>query len=96
MPDMASPTTSNPFGLTPSTQAFMSGLQGLSSSLNAGQPTGGANYMRPAGGMAFGQGSPVASQLLQTLIQMRANQAAGLGAPYAQGVRMPTVSLLNG
>jgi len=99
MADMTAPTTANPFGLTPSTQAFMQGLQGLSSTLNAGQPggTGGANYMRPAGGMAFNQGSPAqAGQLLQMLIQMRANQAAALGAPFQQGTRLPAVSLLNG
>lgn len=88
-----STTAANPYGLTPSMQAWMQGLSGLSNTLNQ-QSTGGANFMRPNPGMAWSQGTP--NNLLETILQMRQAQAQGLGAPYQYGVAMPRVSLLSG
>jgi hypothetical protein len=81
----------------PSAQAWMAALQGLGTNLQAtGGAPGGANFMRANPGSAWSPGSPNAASLLATLMQMRANQATSLGAPYQPGVKMPTVSLLNG
>ena len=55
--------------------------------------TSSAGYMRsgPAPQMVPGQ----ANNLLSTILQMRANQAAALGQPFQTGVQAPRVSLLR-
>ncbi len=52
-----------------------------------------SGYMRsgPAPQMAPGQ----PNNLLSTILQMRANQAAAMGQPFQTGVQAPRVSLLR-
>jgi hypothetical protein len=59
----------------------------------AGPGAGSAAYMRqgPAPQMAPGQ----PNNLLMTILQMRANQAAAMGQPFQTGVQAPRVSLLR-
>lgn len=87
------PSTSNPFGLGPNTQALMQSLAGMGQALGATSPNSAA-YARGSPGMAYSQGQP--NNLLETILQMRAAQSLGLGAPYQQGTAMPRVSLLSG
>jgi hypothetical protein len=87
------PTAANPYGLTPQLQGLMSGLGGLSSTLNQASGAS-ANYMRPNPPASFTPGQP--NNLLLQILQMRQALTQGLGAPYGAGVGMPRASLLAG
>ena len=52
-----------------------------------------AGYMRAGPSPQLSPGG--ANNLLSTILQMRANQAAALGQPYQTGVAAPQVSLLR-
>jgi hypothetical protein len=93
-PAVQSPTTADPYALSPSTMAFIKSLQGLGSAIGSVGPPASANYMRQGFAPQLAQGQP--NNLLATILQMRSAQTAGLGAPYAAGVVPPRVSLLNG
>ena len=94
MPDpIPAPTATNPYGLTPSLNGLMTGLSGLSSTLNTATG-GGANFARPNAPASFTQGQP--NNLLEQILQMRQALTQGLGQPYQAGVAMPRVSLLQG
>lgn len=88
-------SSTNPYGLTPSMQAMMLGLQGMSNAVNP-QGLSSANYMRPSPAAQWSQGQPSADQLLAEILQMRQTASQGLGDPYQAGVSMPRVSLLSG
>jgi hypothetical protein len=87
------PTTQNPYGLSPSLQAFMNSVSGLGSAIGKTTPDS-SQYQRPAPAATWSAGQP--NSLLEQILQMRQNQAQGLGAPYQPGVAMPKVSLLYG
>ena len=91
----ATPTGANPYGLDPQTLALLSSMQGI------GQAAGGMapqqpNFQRQAYGAQAIQGQP--NNLLLAILQMRAQEAQALGAPYGQGVGMQPqrYSLLSG
>lgn len=94
--NLAGSTASNPFGMPQSWQAFQSGLQGLGTAIGGlgGGSTGGSNFMRPNATASFSQAQP--DTLLNTILQLRQAQAAGLGQPFQSGTAMPRVSLLYG
>jgi hypothetical protein len=86
-------TAANPYGIPPSLNGLMSGMSGLSSTLNAASG-GSANYARPNAPASFSPGQP--NNLLLQILQMRQALTQGLGQPYQAGVGMPRVSLLQG
>jgi|SRR5215472_13267019 len=96
---LAPTTATNAYGLTPSTLALMSGLQGMSNTLQgagAGQQQRGGLGYPPMPGSAWSPGQTSAEQLLATILAMRQQAALGIGAPFQTGVAMPRVSLLSG
>jgi hypothetical protein len=68
-------------------------FQAAGSSFAGPAGTNQAGFMRAGPSPQLAQGSP--NNLLSTILQMRANQAAALGAPYQAGVMAPQVSLLR-
>ena len=52
-----------------------------------------SNYMRAGVAPQLAQGQP--NNLMSTILQMRANQAAAMGQPYQAGVAAPATSLLR-
>ena len=93
MSGVQTPTKDNPYGLTPSLQAFMNSLQNVGNTLGSTMPNS-SNYMRPTPPPSFNPGTP--NSLLEQILQMRQSQAQGLAQPYQAGVAAPRVSLLNG
>lgn len=89
------PSSGNPYGLSPSMLALQGGLAGLSNAIGP-QAQGSSAYMRPAPAGSWSQGQPSADQLLEMILQMRQQAAQGLGDPYQAGVAAPKVSLLGG
>jgi hypothetical protein len=59
----------------------------------AGPQASSAGYMRSGPAPQMNQGAP--NNLLTTILQMRANQAAAMGQPFQTGVQAPRVSLLR-
>lgn len=73
-------------------------LQQLQAALSAaggsfGGQANSANYMRAGMPAQLAQGQP--NNLLATILQMRAQQAAAQGSPYQTGVMAPQMSLLR-
>lgn len=93
-PAVQTPSTADPYALSPSTMAFIKSLQGLGTAIGNVGPPASANYMRQGFAPQLAQGQP--NNLLATILQMRNAQTAGLGAPYQAGIVPPRVSLLNG
>jgi hypothetical protein len=93
MSGVQQPTAANPYGLTPSLQAFMNSLQNLGNTMGNTMPNS-SNYMRPSPPPSFNAGTP--NSLLEQILQMRQAQAQGLAQPYQAGIAPPRVSLLNG
>lgn len=60
----------------------------------AGQGAGSSSgYMRSGPAPQLSAGQP--NNLLATILQMRANQAAAMGQPFQTGIQAPRVSLLR-
>jgi hypothetical protein len=68
-------------------------FQAAGSSFAGPAGTSQAGFMRAGPAPQLAQGSP--NNLLSTILSMRANQAAALGAPYQAGTMAPQVSLLR-
>lgn len=91
----AVPTGANPYGLDPQTQALLQAMGGLGSSVGSAIPQA-PDFQRQAVGAQAVPGQP--NNLLLAILQMRAQEAQALGAPYQQGTA-PTperYSLLSG
>lgn len=68
-------------------------LQAAGSSFAGPTGTNQASFMRAGPAPQTSPGSP--NNLLSTILQMRANQAAAMGNPYQAGLAAPQVSLLR-
>jgi hypothetical protein len=88
-------STTNPYGLSPSQQAWMSAVGGLGKGIDAATAPNSSGYMRPNPPPAFTPGQSNAGQLLDTLLQMRQASTSRLADPYQGGVGMPAMSLLR-
>lgn len=77
------PSGANPYGIDPQTMALLQSMGALGQGVagNFQQP----NFQRQAYGAQGVQGQP--NNLLMAILQMRAQEAQQLGAPYAQGAQ---------
>jgi hypothetical protein len=89
-------SATNPYGLTPSQQAWMSAVGGLGKGIDSAITPNSSNYMRPNAQASFNAGNQQsAGQLLDTLLQMRQAATQKMADPYQAGVGMPAMSLLR-
>jgi hypothetical protein len=87
-------STTNPYGLTPSQQAWMSAVGGLGKGIDAATTPNSSGYMRANPPASFTPGNQTsAAQLLDTLLQMRQAETNRLSSPYQGGVGMPSVGI---
>lgn len=80
----------NPYGITPSQQAWMSAIGSLGKGIDAAIAPPSSNYMRGNAAASFNQGQSSAGTLLDTLLQMRQAGTNRLADPYQAGLGMPS------
>jgi hypothetical protein len=81
------PAGGNPYQLDPATAQLLEQIQGVGGSLSqgVGAQSQQANMQRQAPSPGVAYANPQAAQLLLAIMQMRAQEASALGAPYGQG-----------
>ena len=81
------PAGGNPYQLDPQTMALLQSIGGLGQGLSQGlgAQSQQANMQRQAPSPWMANANPQAAQLLLAIMQMRAQEASALGAPYGQG-----------
>jgi hypothetical protein len=94
-PNLLGATATNPYGITPSQQAWMSALGSLGKGVDAAITPPSANYMRQNAAASFNPGQSNAGTLLDTLIQMRQAGTNRLADPYQAGLAMPSTGPLT-